>query len=87
MTKKEKAVELLVNRKLSLTESELAQRLSTTGSSVRAIVSSIRRDGFCIYKNDGRINSKGQKTPSRYRFGSPTRSMVAAFYQTFGAAA
>lgn len=87
MTKKEKAMELLVERKLSLTEGELAQRLNTTGSTVRSIVSSIRRDGFAIYKNEGRINSKGQKTPSRYRFGSPTRAMVAAFYQTFGAAA
>lgn len=87
MTKKDKAVELLVNRKLSLTEGELAQRLSTTGSSVRSIISSMRREGFCIYKNEGRINSKGQKTPSRYRFGTPSRAMVAAFYQTFGAAA
>lgn len=87
MTKKEKAVDLLVKRGLSLTEGELAQRLNTTGSTVRSIVSSIRREGFCIYKNEGRVNAKGQKTPSRYRHGAPTRSMVAAFYQTFGAAA
>lgn len=87
MTKKEKAIDLLVNQGLSLSEAELATRLATSGSSVRSIVSSIRRDGFAIYKNEGKVNSKGVRGATRYRHGQPTRSMVAAFYQTFGAAA
>jgi len=87
MTKKEKAIELLVNQGLELSEAELATRLATSGSTVRSIVSSIRREGFAIYKNEGKITSKGVRGASRYRHGAPTRSMVAAFYQTFGATA
>ena len=83
MSKVQKATDLLVSQGLELTEGELAVRLNTTGDAVRSVISNVRRAGFPIYKNTGTKDSRGRVRTSRYRFGTPTRAMVAGYYSLF----
>lgn len=85
MSKVAKAIDLLVNQKLALTEGELAVRLNTTGDAVRSIISKVRRAGYPIYNNAGTKDARGRVRASRYRHGKATRAMVAAYYDVFGA--
>ena len=85
MSKVQKATDLLVSQGLELTEGELAVRLNTSGDAVRSVISNVRRSGFPIYKNTGTKDIRGRVRASRYRFGSPTRAMVANYYNEFGA--
>ena len=80
MTKLSKAIDLLAKQGLSLTQGELALRLQTTGDSVRSIISQVRRKGYAVYCNEGGFDSKGRQRKSRYRVGSATKAMVAAYY-------
>lgn len=85
MKKIDKAIDLLVNKKLALTEGELAMRLNTSGDAVRSIISNVRRKGFAVYKNAGTKDAQGRIRASRYRVGTPTKAMVAAFFKSQGA--
>jgi Mn-dependent DtxR family transcriptional regulator len=82
MTKVSKAIDLLAKQGLTLTQGELAQRLQTTGDSVRSIISQVRRKGYPVYCNEGGFDSKGRQRKSRYRVGKASREMVAAYYAT-----
>ena len=84
MNNVEKAVDLLVNQGLSLSEGELAVRLDTSGSAVRKVISRVRRKGYAVYLNGGKKDSRGRTGASRYRVGTPTRKMIASFYNIFG---
>ena len=44
---------------------------------VRALISSIRMQGYSVYLNK-RVSSYDGNTYSKYRFGTPTRAVVAA---------
>ena len=83
MSKVLKAVDLLVNQGLELTEGELSVRLNTSGDAVRSIVSRVRRSGYPVYLNSGSKDSRGRTRASRYRFGSATRAMVRSFYGSY----
>jgi transcription initiation factor IIE alpha subunit len=85
MTKIAKAMDLLVNKKMELTEGELAVRLNTSGDAVRSIVSQIRRKGYAVYKNAGTKDAQGRTRAARYRVGTPTKAMVVAYYTIVGA--
>ena len=80
MSNVQKVKDLLVKQGLTLTEGELANRLNTSGNSVRAIISRVRRQGFPIYLNAGSKDAQGRTRASRYRYGQATREMVAAYY-------
>lgn len=80
MTQVSKAIDLLAKQGLSLTEGELAHRLGTSGDAVRSIISQVRRAGYPVYCNKGGVDAKGRQRKSRYRVGSPTRAMIAAYY-------
>lgn len=81
MSKKAKAIDLLVNQGLALTEGELATRLNTSGDAVRSIISQVRRTGYAVYKNVGTLDSRGRRRASRYRVGTPTKNMIASYYK------
>jgi predicted ArsR family transcriptional regulator len=85
VTKKAKAIDLLVNKGMALTEGELAARLNTSGDAVRSIISQVRRAGYAVYKNAGTKDARGRTRAARYRVGAPTKAMVAAYYTVFGA--
>ena len=46
---------------------------------VRALISSLRMQGYSVYNNQ-RTNGSGE-TSSKYRLGTPSRAVVAAGYQ------
>ena len=46
----------------------------------RALISSIRMQGYPVYLNK-RVSTFNGETYSKYRLGTPTRSVVAAGYQ------
>ena len=48
-------------------------------ANARAMISSLRMQGYAVYLNK-RTNGFGE-TYSKYRLGTPTRSVVAAGYQ------
>ena len=83
MSKVRKAVDLLVNQGLELTEGELSVRLNTSGDAVRSIISRVSREGFPVYLNAGSKDARGRTRASRYRFGSATRAMVRNFYASY----
>lgn len=85
MTKIAKLTNLLVDRQLELTEGEIATRLNTTGDSVRSMISQLRRQGHAVYLNEGTKDTRGRVRASRYRVGTPTKAMVAAYYTLVGA--
>ena len=82
MSNVQKVVDLLVKQGQELSESELANRLNTTGDGVRSTISQVRRQGFPIYLNVGTKDSRGKNRVSRYRFGQATREMVQNHYAT-----
>jgi len=85
VSKKSKAIDMLVNQGLALTEGELALRLNTTGAGARGVIRQVRNEGFAVYKNKGTKDAQGRIRASRYRVGTPSRAMVAAFYANEGA--
>jgi predicted ArsR family transcriptional regulator len=87
MTKIEKAIDLLVNQRLKLTEGQLASRLGTTGVGARSLVNKVRSSGYTIYTNAGGFDKQGRQRKTSYRYGKPTRQMVSHYYAVFGAMA
>ena len=85
MNQVEKAIELLQANSKGLTTGQLRQQLNTTDAGVRAVISSVRREGFAVYRNEGKKGSRGRQLAATYRIGTPSREMVKAFYHFVGA--
>lgn len=85
MTQVEKAIALLQSNISGLTAGQLKQRLNTSDSGVRAVISRVRREGFAVYHNEGKLDSRGRQLASTYRIGTPSRAMVKAYYEMVGA--
>ena len=62
---------------VELTGKQIEARYNVANA--RALISSLRMQGYSVYLNK-RTNSFGD-TYSKYRLGTPTRSVVAAGYQ------
>ena len=58
-----------------LTAKQISARYGV--KNVRALISSIRMQGYSVYLNK-RVSSYDGNTYSKYRFGTPTRAVVAA---------
>jgi len=61
-----------------LTSKQISARYSV--KNVRALISSIRMQGYPVYLNK-RVSTFNGETYSKYRLGTPTRAVVAAGYQ------
>lgn len=71
----------LVNNHEELTAKQISARFGVANPN--DTVYKLRNEGYPIYLNK-RVDSKGRVT-YKYRYGSPTRSVVAAGYRTLGA--
>ena len=80
-TKVEKVFEALVNRGEQLTANQIKTRYGIANP--HDAVYQIRQNGYAIYLNNSK-NSKGE-TVSRYRYGKPSRELVAAGYRALAA--
>jgi DNA-binding IclR family transcriptional regulator len=80
MSKVAKAIDLLKTNPEGLSAGVLAQRLGTDKDSVRSVISKVRREGFVVYANPGKLDSRGRQLATKYRFGAPTKAMVKAMY-------
>lgn len=63
---------------VELTGKQISARYSV--KNVRALISSIRMQGYPVYLNK-RVSTFDGETYSKYRLGTPTRAVVAAGYQ------
>ena len=76
VTKSAKVIAALVNGE-ELTGKQISARFGVANA--RALISSIRKQGYSVYCNQ-RTNGSGE-TSSKYRLGTPSRAVVAAGYQ------
>ena len=76
-TKTAKVIAALQNG-AELTAKQIQSRYNVANA--RALVSSIRMQGYSVYLNK-RVSTFDGETYSKYRLGTPTRSVVAAGYQ------
>ena len=74
VTKTAKVIAALENG-TELTARQIEARYSV--GNARALISSIRMQGYPVYLNK-RVSTYDGETYSKYRFGTPTRSVVAA---------
>ena len=65
-----------------LTAKQISSRYNV--SNPRALISSLRMQGFSVYLNK-RVSTYDGNTYSKYRFGTPTRAVVAAGNQLIAA--
>ena len=77
VTKTAKVLAALENG-TELTGKQIEARYSV--GNARALISSIRMQGYPVYLNK-RVSTFDGETYSKYRLGTPTRSVVAAGYQ------
>jgi len=77
VTKTAKVIAALENG-TELTGKQIEARYSV--GNARALISSIRMQGYPVYLNK-RVSTFDGETYSKYRLGTPTRSVVAAGYQ------
>ena len=77
VTKTAKVLAALENG-AELTGKQIEARYSV--GNARALISSIRMQGYPVYLNK-RVSTFNGETYSKYRLGTPTRSVVAAGYQ------
>ena len=77
VTKTAKVIAALENG-TELTARQIEARYSV--GNARALLSSIRMQGYPVYLNK-RVSTFDGETYSKYRLGTPTRSVVAAGYQ------
>ena len=77
VTKTAKVIAALENG-TELTARQIEARYSV--GNARALISSIRMQGYPVYLNK-RVSTFDGETYSKYRLGTPTRSVVAAGYQ------
>lgn len=71
----------LVSNGEELTAKQIAARFGV--SNPNDVVYQLRNNGYAIYLNK-RVDTKGRVT-YKYRYGTPSRAVVAAGYQTLGA--
>ncbi len=64
------------------TSGQIADRLGSSDSQARKIVSELRQDGYCIYRN--RLTGRSGQTLNVYRLGTPSREMVSIVAKYFG---
>ncbi len=67
----------------TLTAGEMKSRYGVANA--RALMTTLRQSGYPIYLNDGDKDSRGRSRVSRYRLGSPSKSVVAAGYKAIAA--
>ena len=77
VTKTAKVIAALENG-TELTAKQIESRYNVANA--RAMISSIRMQGYSVYLNR-RVSTFDGETYSKYRLGTPTRSVVAAGYQ------
>ena len=77
VTKTAKVLAALENG-TELTSKQIESRYNV--GNARALISSIRMQGYPVYLNK-RVSTYDGETYSKYRLGTPTRSVVAAGYQ------
>ena len=77
VTKTAKVLAALENG-TELTGKQIESRYNV--GNARALISSIRMQGYPVYLNK-RVSTFDGETYSKYRLGTPTRSVVAAGYQ------
>ena len=63
---------------VELTGKQIESRYNV--GNARALISSLRMQGYPVYLNK-RVSTYNGETYSKYRLGTPTRSVVAAGYQ------
>ena len=80
-TKFDRVFEALVNRGEQLTAAQITSRYGI--SNPHDAVYQIRQMGYAIYLNESK-NSKGE-TVAKYRYGKPSRKIVAAGYRALAA--
>ena len=73
----------LVNKRESLTAKQIASRYNVANP--HDTIYQLRSEGISIYSNTAK-NSRGE-TVTKYRFGTPSRKMVAAAFAAVGAQA
>jgi len=81
ITKVEKVFEALVGRGEELTAAQIKTRYGIANP--HDAIYQIRQQGYAIYLNEKK-NSKGE-TVARYRYGNPSRKLVAAGYRALAA--
>ena len=86
MTQVNKAIEVLEAHPEGVAMGTLANRIGTTMDGVRAVVSKVRKAGYAVYANEGKLDSRGRQLATRYRIGAPTKAMVAHYFKTNRAA-
>lgn len=57
------------------TTTRLANKLNTSESRVRFLVTELRQSGYAVYRN--RVRKAGKRVTNAYRLGTPSRKMVA----------
>jgi len=62
-----------------LSASQLTARFGVKNP--RALVSSLRMQGYPIYLNEGTRDDRGRVRASKYRLGTASRAVIAAGYQ------
>jgi hypothetical protein len=85
MTQVNKAIEVLEAHPEGVAMGTLANRIGTTMDGVRAVVSQVRKAGYAVYANEGKLDSRGRQLATRYRIGTPTKAMVAHYFNSVGA--
>lgn len=78
MTRKEQLLTALKNGE-QLSAKQIASRFNLANPT--AAVNTLRMEGYPVYLNAGKRDSRGQVLASRYRLGSASREVIAAGYK------
>lgn len=65
------------------TTGQIASRLNVTESRARFLITELREQGYCIYRN--RKTLKSGSVANVYRLGTPSKAMVAEAFASVGA--
>ena len=68
----------------TLTAAQISARFGV--SNPHNVVYNLRRQGFAIHLNEGRVGSRGRRKADFYRLGTPSKAVVAAGYRALTAA-
>jgi predicted ArsR family transcriptional regulator len=85
MTKVSKAIAHLKNHPEGVSWGNMAKWLNTSYDGVRALMSQVRKEGYVVYANKGGFDDQGRQRQTSYRIGTPTKEMVAFYYNHVGA--
>jgi len=84
MTQKEMVLAALMNGE-ELTAKQIKSRFNV--GNPYAVIQNIRFDGYAVYLNEGKTDSRGRTRASKYRLGTPSRAVVAAGYRALASGA